>query len=129
MLSVLFCLATSIAKPGHVHDITIYNWEELIEKRDPNSVWVLFMYKDNFQPCTVLYPTILKASASADGLVHFGKVNEGTDNPIFSRLGVKMIPSIVVIHKSGVTEYKGKKREKDLTDPIVSVNYCYDNAM
>lgn len=113
MLSLLLLTAYSVgSKTGHVQEFDIQSWTESIEKRDPNSVWVLYVYRDNFQPSQVLFPTIFRASALADGLIHFGKINEATDAGILARLNCKIIPSIFIVHPHGFLEYKGKKHEK-----------------
>ena len=99
-------------EPGEIIHLTINNWDQYIDKRNLDSVWLIMIYSDHCPACKALYPIFEKASQQSDGMINFGKLNDGTDNMISMRFGIKYLPTFLIIHKEGRIEYTGKKTDR-----------------
>jgi len=113
MFFSLFSMCLSfVSKPGEVIQLDSSNWDQFIDKRSPDSVWMVMFYGDHCPACKVLDPMFNKASQQSDGMVNFGRVNDAKDNMISMRFGIKYLPTFLIIHKDGKAEYTGKKTDR-----------------
>ncbi|EAX91233.1 hypothetical protein TVAG_210580 [Trichomonas vaginalis G3] len=112
MFFVLFCqLAFQVA---NVITLTPDNWQQLVDKRDPESVWLIFFRTNGHMGSKSIFPIFENASRIADGLFNFGLVTDDPDFPVLMRYKVETVPTIIILHKTGYKKYKGKYTENDL---------------
>jgi hypothetical protein len=96
-------------RPGELVRLSLENWDSLIDKRDPDSVWVIAFMVDAAAPCQQFMPVLGKAAHSSDGMINFGIVPADVENGLAMRFNVELLPTVFIIHKNGRVDYKGKR--------------------
>jgi thiol-disulfide isomerase/thioredoxin len=117
MLGQLFALAAAFSEqPGHITQLTMENWDEIIDKRDPDSVWFVMFSGDSCLPCKFASPVFEKAAAEADGMVNFGLVRTELDSGLIMRFQVSNLPTFMIIHRSGRVDYTGARSDRSMVN-------------
>lgn len=113
MLFIGFLAIHSLQTPNIIY-FNAEKWMNLVEKRDPESVWIVYFQVNSHIGSKALWPVFVNASRIADGLFNFGTVIDSPEFPVSFKYPVKTVPTILFIHKTGYKEYKGKKNENDI---------------
>jgi hypothetical protein len=124
VLSMLLLLRLVLgfpARPGELVRLSLENWDSLIDKRDPDSVWVIAFMVDAAPPCQQFLPVLAKAARNSDGMVNFGIVPADVENGLTMRFNVELLPTVFIIHKHGRLDYKGKRTERAIVSAAVKL--------
>ncbi|OHT11706.1 Thioredoxin family protein [Tritrichomonas foetus] len=113
ILSSSFCFGQA---PGKITTLTLENWDALIDKRDPDSVWMIMFTSQSCPACKVIYPIFQKAAQESDGMVNFGTVRADQEEGLRLRFNIMVLPTFLIIHKTGRTEYSGKRNERSFVN-------------
>ena len=117
LLSLFLVSCASFQKTaGEVISLTMENWDSLIDKRDPDSVWFIMFSGENCPACRVTEPIFRRAAIESDGMVNFGIVKAEQEAGLQLRLNIKMLPTWIIIHKDGRTDYTGKRSERAMVN-------------
>jgi thioredoxin-like negative regulator of GroEL len=117
MLVHLLALAAAFPDhPGHITQLTMENWDEIIDKRDPDAVWFVMFSGDPCPPCTFAAPIFEKAAAEADGMVNFGLVRTELDPGLSMRYQVRNLPTFMIVHRSGRVDYTGPRNDRSMVN-------------
>lgn len=118
MLSLLLIFASSSfgEHAGRVVQLTMENWDSLVEKRDPDTVWIVMFTSETCPACKVTYPTFQKAAVESDGLVNFGLVRADLEEGLRLRYNIQYLPTFIIIHKKGRADYTGKRTERSFVN-------------
>lgn len=128
LLSLFFLSCTAFQKEtGEVVMLTMENWDSLIDKRDPDSVWFVMFSGENCPACKVTEPIFRRAAIESDGMINFGLVKVEQETGLQLRMGITMLPTWMIIHKEGRTDYTGKRAERSMVN--AAAKYIPDKSL
>ena len=126
LLALLWGVSSFGASPGKVVDLTLESWDRLVEKREPDSVWIIMFTMNNCPACKATFPLFQKAAVDADGVVEFGHVRADLEEGLRLRFNIKVLPTFVIVHSGGTDFYNGKRTSRAFVS--AAAKYIVDKA-
>lgn len=107
-------LFTQSANFHNITQLTSNNWNKEIEHRKNGTVYFVMFHGDHCPACRMTYPIFQEAADIADGMIKFGNVDTSREPYIASRFHILSIPTFIIFHHDGDTQYSGPRAAKKM---------------
>ena len=103
-------IKSAIFDPKYVIPMNSKIWDQKIDQRQPNDIWMVMFWGGYCPHCVNSGPEFTKAAKKTSGFIHFGSVDITKEQHLGITYQIRTIPTFLIFHKDGYDEYTKERR-------------------